>query len=271
MPKRISAADAHAPIRVVIVTMDSHLSGAVGARRGDCAARTVPGLELVDARRRRMGRRRRARWPRCHADIAAATSSSRPCCFWRTISARCCRRSRRGATHCDAMLCCMSAGEIMRLTRLGRFDMSQRGDRRARDAEAAARRKTRAARGLERPGADEDAAPPAEAAALHSRHRAGRAGLFPGAAILAGGIGGKPRQPGPHAGRPLRGAAAPRPPARVRAAPPVDYPDVGLYHPGAPGRIVERLEQLPAPAGLARHGRPAAAALLCAGGQRRAL
>ena len=25
---------------------------------------------------------------------------------------------------CDAMLCCLSAGEVMRLTRLGRFDMS---------------------------------------------------------------------------------------------------------------------------------------------------
>ena len=26
---------------------------------------------------------------------------------------------------CDAMVCCMSAGEVVRLTRLGRFDMSK--------------------------------------------------------------------------------------------------------------------------------------------------
>ena len=31
----------------------------------------------------------------------------------------------------------------------------------------------------------------------------------------------------------------------LRAAPPVQYPDVGLYHPRAPGRIVERAEDLP--------------------------
>ena len=31
----------------------------------------------------------------------------------------------------------------------------------------------------------------------------------------------------------------------MRAAPPVEYPEVGLYHPHAPGRIVEQLAQLP--------------------------
>ena len=44
MPKRISAADA-TPIRVVIVTMDSHLSSAV-ARAGAALRRELPGLEL---------------------------------------------------------------------------------------------------------------------------------------------------------------------------------------------------------------------------------
>ena len=45
MPKRTSAVDA-TPIRVVVVTMDSHLSGAV-ARAQDALARGLPGLELV--------------------------------------------------------------------------------------------------------------------------------------------------------------------------------------------------------------------------------
>ncbi len=31
----------------------------------------------------------------------------------------------------------------------------------------------------------------------------------------------------------------------LRVAPPVEYPEVGLYHPRAPGRIVDRIEQLP--------------------------
>ena len=35
--------------------------------------------------------------------------------------------------------------------------------------------------------------------------------------------------------------AAPRAAGTLRAAAPVDYPDVGLYHPRSPGRIVERL------------------------------
>ena len=33
--------------------------------------------------------------------------------------------------------------------------------------------------------------------------------------------------------------------ATVTAAAPIVYPDVGLYHPAASGRIVERVEQLP--------------------------
>ena len=57
----------------------------------------------------------------------AATSSSRRCCSWRITSAPSCRRSRRGATTATRWSCCMSAGEVVRLTRLGRFDMSERG------------------------------------------------------------------------------------------------------------------------------------------------
>ena len=69
-----------------------------------------------------------------------------------------------------------------------------------------------------------------------------------------------------------RYAAGPRAaPARHAAArPPVAYPDVGLYHPRAAGRIVERLEQLPR-----RRRAPARSACCCCGPtcceQRRAL
>jgi len=45
MPKRITAADP-TPIRVVVLTMDSHLSGAV-ARARSSLSRELPGLELV--------------------------------------------------------------------------------------------------------------------------------------------------------------------------------------------------------------------------------
>ena len=45
MPKRISAADA-TPIRVVVVTMDSHLSSAA-ARAAETLRDVLPGLDLV--------------------------------------------------------------------------------------------------------------------------------------------------------------------------------------------------------------------------------
>ncbi len=37
-----------------------------------------------------------------------------------------------------------------------------------------------------------------------------------------------------------------QPATALRVAPPIEYPEVGLYHPRAPGRIVQRIEQLPA-------------------------
>ena len=66
MPKRISAADA-TPIRVVIVTMDSHLSGAAARAEAD-AARGAAGPRSGRARGRRVGHRRRGarRLPRRH-------------------------------------------------------------------------------------------------------------------------------------------------------------------------------------------------------------
>ncbi len=66
MPKRISAAEA-TPVRVVVVTMDSHLAGAA-ARARTAAARRAAGAGAGGPRRRRMGRRRRGagRLPRRH-------------------------------------------------------------------------------------------------------------------------------------------------------------------------------------------------------------
>ncbi|CAA9341296.1 MAG: Protoporphyrin IX Mg-chelatase subunit H, partial [uncultured Gemmatimonadaceae bacterium] len=46
MLKRTTPADAAAPVRVVVVTMDSHLAGAADAA-GRALRRELPGLELV--------------------------------------------------------------------------------------------------------------------------------------------------------------------------------------------------------------------------------
>jgi len=68
MPKRISAADA-TPIRVVVVTMDSHLSGAV-ERAEATLRRELPGLRLAIHSADEWASDRAA-LARCHADIAA--------------------------------------------------------------------------------------------------------------------------------------------------------------------------------------------------------
>ncbi len=69
MPKRISAADT-TPIRIVIVTMESHLAGAVDRARA-ALCKELPGLVLtVHAADEWDGDD--AVLARCHADIAAA-------------------------------------------------------------------------------------------------------------------------------------------------------------------------------------------------------
>jgi magnesium chelatase subunit H len=51
------------------------------------------------------------------------------------------------------------------------------------------------------------------------------------------------------------------------AAPPAEYPEVGVYHPALPQRMSENAADLPRKGGKG-HGRAAAAALLCAGRRR---
>ena len=96
MLKTMSATNA-TPLRVVIVGMDTHFSGALDKARLELT-REMPGLHLALHARLRMERRsRRARaMPRRHR--ARATSSSPACCSWRIISRRSSQTSRRGAT-----------------------------------------------------------------------------------------------------------------------------------------------------------------------------
>jgi magnesium chelatase subunit H len=128
MPKLISAADSRrtgAPgvaMRVVLVTMDSHLASAA-ERAHRRLARSLPGLVLsVHAA---------AEWAddpqalaRCRADIAQgdiviATMLFMEDHFLPVLPALQARRDQ-----CDAMVCLMSAAEVTKLTHMGKFDMS---------------------------------------------------------------------------------------------------------------------------------------------------
>lgn len=242
MPKPTSAAET-VPVRVVIVTMDSHLAGAV-ERANHVLTRRLPGLSL------RM--HAAAEWGtdpdalgRCLADIAAgdivvATMLFMEEHFLPVLPALEARRNT-----CDAMVCAMSAGEVMRLTRMGRFSMdgSQSGPmallKRLKGKKAggpptgAGARQMKMLRRLPKilrfiPGTAQDV----RAYFLTLQYwLAGSSDNVVGMVqFLVDRYAEGPR-------RALRGAA--------KATPPVEYPEVGVYHPRLEGRIGETVDALP--------------------------
>jgi len=115
-----SARDA-VPCNVVLVTMDSHMAGA--AQRAQRAlAKAVPGLSLTVHCASEFGDSPDL-LARCNADIAGgdiviATMLFMEAHYLPVLPAL---KARREA--CDAMVCAMSAGEVMKLTRMGKFSM----------------------------------------------------------------------------------------------------------------------------------------------------
>ena len=260
MRKRISDAET-TPVRVVIVTMDSHLAGAV-ERAHDSLRRELPGLDLVVHSADEWDGDSEA-LARCHADIARGDIVIATMLFLEDHIRAVLPALEARRNTCDAMVCCLSAGEVVRLTRIGRFDMSAQANGVRRDAEAAARQ--RQSRAIQRRRPDEDAAAIAEAAALHPRHRAGRARLFPDPAILAGRLGRKSRQHGPAPGPALRPGSAQgarRPSAHRRAAALSGCRALSSQGQDADRREAERTAAQPP---RQRHGRRAGDAVLCAG------
>src|SRR4249920_1876873 len=113
MPKRISPADT-IPIRIVVVTMDSHLSGAA-ARAQKLLKGDFPGLSLAVHSADEWGTDDAA-LGRCKADIVIATMLFLDDHVRAVMPALQARRN-----DCDAMVCCMSASEIVKLSRVGKF------------------------------------------------------------------------------------------------------------------------------------------------------
>jgi len=109
-------------MRVVMVTMDSHLAGAAERAHG-VLARTLPGLSLTVHAAAEWGDNPAA-LERCKADIAEgdiviATMLFLEDHFLPILPALQARRQQ-----CDAMVCAMSAAEVTKLTRMGKFDMA---------------------------------------------------------------------------------------------------------------------------------------------------
>ena len=121
MLRRTSAVDA-TPIRVVIVTLDNHLAGAVDRARRSLREE-LPGLTLSIHAACDWGSDPAA-LKRCHADIATGDIVVATMLFLEdhiqaVLPALAARQS-----DCDAMVCCMAAGDVVKLTRMGRLDMS---------------------------------------------------------------------------------------------------------------------------------------------------
>jgi magnesium chelatase subunit H len=120
MPKRTTAADS-TPIRFVIVTMDSHLSSAT-VRAAQRLGHEFPGLSLHIHAADEWGSEPAA-LQRCCDDIAQADIVVATMLFLEDHFKPLLQALQDRREHCDAMLCAMSAAEVVRLTRLGKFSM----------------------------------------------------------------------------------------------------------------------------------------------------
>jgi len=243
MPKRITPADA-TPLRVVVVTMDSHLSGAA-ARAQALLRNNFPGLSLTVHSADEWGTDDAA-LDRCKADIARGDIVIATMLFLddhvrAVMPALVTRRN-----DCDAMICCMSAAEIVKLTRVGKFDMSGealgaiawlkklRGNRKGSPGGKGEMKMLRQLPKLLRfiPGTAQDMR--AYFLTLQYWLAGSEQNIANMIRLLVDRYAEGPR-------RCLRGI--------VKAEAPVDYADIGVYHPRFKGRIADTADRLPALAG----------------------
>ncbi|GAK32654.1 magnesium-chelatase subunit H [alpha proteobacterium Q-1] len=125
MPKRISDDKAKRSVRMVIITLDSHLSAS--AERAAARLQTIcPGFSLslhaaVD------WAHSPAALERCKAAVAEGDIILVTMLFLEDQSEAILPALQARRPHCDAMIGIMSSGEIIKLTRLGRLNMDGSG------------------------------------------------------------------------------------------------------------------------------------------------
>ena len=244
-PKRTSAAET-TPLRLVIVTMDTHLASAT-ARARTVLSREMPGLSVaLHAASEFAGQP--AALARCKADIATADIIVAGMLFLEDHFLPILDDLRARRDHCDAMICMVSAAEVVKLTRLGQFDMGKPAS-----GPMALLKKLR--------GSSKDKPSTGGAAQMKMLRRIPQMLRFiPGTAqdvrayflTMQYWLGGSDENmlnlvrhvvdrsaEGPR--RVLRG--------QFKAAPPVEYPEVGLYHPRAAERLMTDISALPLPVG----------------------
>ena len=111
------------PIRLVLVTMDTHLNSAA-SRAQFQLQRAIPGLSLqIHAASEFTGNpelTEKAVHDIAHGDIVLATMLFMEDHYLPVFEALKAKRD-----DCDAMVCAMSAGEVVKLTKIGKLDMSK--------------------------------------------------------------------------------------------------------------------------------------------------
>ncbi|HUM13453.1 MAG TPA: magnesium chelatase subunit H [Myxococcaceae bacterium] len=230
--------------RVVLITLDGHIAAAVDRAREELR-KDLPGLDLRlhlatdfhDA----------AALEACRTDIARGDVIFANMLFLDEHIRQILPALQARRDGCDAMVCAMSAGEVMRQTRMGTFRM----DGTARGPLALLKK----LRGKSASGGASDGGAK-QMAMLRKLPKLLR--LIPGKAqevrayflTLQYWLSGSAENiadlvrlllnryaDGPR--RPLRGT--------LNARPPREYPDTGLYHPRVPARIAESVSELPKP------------------------
>ncbi len=239
--KRTSATD-NTPIRVVVVTLDNHLNSVMKEAHAELK-KVLPGLELA--------MHAATNWEAdpdaldaCHADIAAGDIIVVTMLFLEhqinaVLPALVARRD-----DCDAMICCMSAAEVMKLTRMGRFSMDgeatgpmallkrlrgkSKGSKQGAGAQQVSilRQLPRILRFI--PGTAQDVR--AYFLTLQYWLAASEENVCEMVAFLVDRYAAGERES-------LRGS--------LKVAPPVEYPETGVYHPRMKGRISARSSSLP--------------------------
>jgi magnesium chelatase subunit H len=232
-------------LTIAIVTMDSHFGAAVDQARS-YLAQDLPGLELVVHTADEWSSDQDA-LDHCLADIARADIIVAAMLFLDDHVRAVLPALEARRPHAAAMVGLLSAGEVVKLTRLGRFDMQAE----AKGPMALLRK----LRGSKKPGGGSSGAGqmrmlkelpkilrfiPGTAQDVRTYMLALQYWLAGSADNLANMVRLLARRHG--------GAAS------VKVAPPVEYPDVGLYHPHMPGRIGTELASLPRSRGKGRVG-----------------
>jgi magnesium chelatase subunit H len=243
------------PVRVVLVTMDSHLASAAERAQRDLA-RQIPGLRMSVHAASEWGDNP-ARLQACRDDIARGDIVIATMLFLEDHFLPVLPALRARRDDCDAMVCAMSAAEVCKLTRMGKFSMEGepggvagllkklRGRMAAKPAKGDAEGETnRAAAGQQQmkmlrmlpqilrfiPGTAQDVR--AYFLVLQYWLAGSQDNVVGLVRLLLDRYADGPR-------RALRG--------KVAAAAPIEYPDIGVYHPRLPQRLTDNAAQLPAP------------------------